>query len=541
MSESGSSSAPPAPPADSPEAPAPPPASRGLVASLGLPAIVALALGVLLAILLATDVWPGLRGPDNWRWGRRPVESIGGLFFVVVIFAAQVVVVGRLRQVWGGGRGRGPALASLVVLTFLQFGALTAAEPGGLSNVARRVLDPAFTSYHTIAIRQVDDVGDFLERYPRISDRFPVHGPSQPPGRVLFFHAINELVTATGSGPALLAFAESAGMPVPRGMPGTTDDERAGAFLAGFLLFGIAALTVVPLVVIAGGSCRPGGVAASLLFWVTVPSFALFAPQTDHLLLLLTATAAALGLEALRYAGQPRSLPLALAAGAVAGGALFFSFTVLAALGAWGLMLLGYFFLRARQGSGIPVARGASILGAALAGFLVLPAVIAAAGLDWFAVFRKCVEAAHRVQVHIHGREFSTWLVWNLVDFALFLSWPLVALAFVQARREVTAFARPASLAPATPCARDSEEPHHDAPAAPELPFALALFGALLVLDLSGRILGETGRIWMFLMPLAALAAGAHYSGRSYRTVVVVALAQFLVLLAMRGFLNVPG
>lgn len=527
------------------------PPRRGLVASLGLPTVVALALGVLLAILLATDVWPGLRGPDNWRWGRRPVESIGGLFLVVAIFAAQVVVVGRLRRLWAGGRGRGIALAWLVLLTFLQFGALTAAEPGGLSNVARRVLDPAFTSYHTIAIRQVDDVGDFLERYPRISDRFPVHGPSQPPGRVLFFHSINELVTATGTGPALLAFAESAGMPVPRGMPGTTDDERAGALAAGFLLFGIAALTVLPLVVMAGGSCRPGGVAASLLLWVTVPSFALFAPQTDHLLLLLTATAAALGLEALRYAGQPRSLPLALAAGLVAGGALFFSFTVLAALGAFGLALLGYFLLRARQGSGIPVARGGAILGVALAGFCVLPAVAAAAGLDWPAVFRTCVEAAHRVQVQIHGREFSTWVVWNLVDFVLFLGWPLVALVVVQARREATALVRPATFglatlapathAPATRCELDSEEHPDGSPAAPELPFALALLGALLVLDLSGRILGETGRIWMFLMPLAALAAGAHFSGRSYRAVVVVALAQFLVLLAMRGFLNVPG
>ena len=82
-------------------------------------------------------------------------------------------------------------LGAAVVLVFAQMVMLTAAQTGGLANVPVRVMDKAFTSYHTIS-RQVDDVGEFLERYPNIQRDFPAHGKSQPPGRVLFFHAINE-------------------------------------------------------------------------------------------------------------------------------------------------------------------------------------------------------------------------------------------------------------------------------------------------------------------------------------------------------------
>jgi hypothetical protein len=64
---------------------------------------------------------------------------------------------------------------------------------------------------------------------------------------------------------------------------------------------------------------------------------------------------------------------------------------------------------------------------------------------------------------------------------------------------------------------------------------------ALLVVDLSGTILGETGRIWMFLMPLAAVSAAQVVAARPFGAILPLAISQLIVLLAMRGSLNVPG
>ena len=45
----------------------------------------------------------------------------------------------------------------------------------------------------------------------------------------------------------------------------------------------------------------------------------------------------------------------------------------------------------------------------------------------------------------------------------------------------------------------------------------------------AARILGETGRIWMFLMPLAVGAAAASYRRRPLSAVVPLAAAQWIV------------
>ena len=83
---------------------------------------------------------------------------------------------------------------------------------------------------------------------------------------------------------------------------------------------------------------------------------------------------------------------------------------------------------RSLQDSGLRrVSRGRSalLLGVGVAGFLVVPLVTSAMGMNWPSVFRECTAAAHRIQVLVFGRTFATWVGWNLWDFVLFLGPPL--------------------------------------------------------------------------------------------------------------------
>jgi hypothetical protein len=345
---------------------------------------------------------------------------------------------------------------------------------------------------------------------------------------VLFFFAVNEWASEGGRASSLLALGERLGG-VPPGPPGTTDGQRAGAVAAGLLLLALGALALVPLTVIAGGRVEPEAAGATVLLASCLPSFVLFTPQTDHLVLLFTSSAAALAIETLRWAASRRAAPLlAFGAGLCASVAVFVSFTSLAALGAWGLALLGMgLFARFRNDPFPTPARGAVLGLAAAAGLAVVPAWTTAIGMDWPAVFREATGAAHRVQVLVHGRRYTTWVVWNVVDFVLFLG-PGLALAWLARTRAEARAARPGLAA----------EPHGPPI---EAPFGIALLVALVVLDVSGRILGETGRIWMFLMPLAVAAVALGTRGRSDRELVPLAVAQLVVLLALRAFWNVPG
>ena len=215
----------------------------------------------------------------------------------------------------------------------------------------RRVKDASFTSYHTIASR-VDDPADFLRRYHRIQATFPVHGPSQPPGRVMYFWAVDRV-----AGP-----------------------ER-GAVVAGYLLMAIGAMSLVPLVVLVGGRCAPGATGAAVLLMACLPSYLLFTPQTDHLILFLSLTAAALAVEGMRYASHRLAPALFFGAGLAAGLGIFVSFTTLAALGAWGLALAGLVAWGHARGAPFPTVRRIAMLAVAgVAGAAVVPAIAAGYG-----------------------------------------------------------------------------------------------------------------------------------------------------------------
>jgi hypothetical protein len=505
----------------------------------------AIVVAVLTALLLATDVFPGVRGPADggWRWERRPLEPLVPLVAVVVVFALTAAVALRLRRQSNvaARTKRNLLVAGGAGLVFVQMIVLTAVEPGGLANIPRRVLDPSFTSYHTIAAK-IESPHAFLQDYHRLQSRFPVHGPSQPPGRALFFWAVNRWAETPGCTAALLRLGESLGG-VPEHPPAvafsTTDAERAGALLAGWLLLGIGALCVVPVVALSGGCGGARAAGAALLLLAALPSTLLFTPQTDHLILLLTATAAALALSALRRAGLGSALVLSFLGGLSGSLAIFVSFTSLAALGAWGLALTAMFWLGSRSGDAAPrprltARRCTMILVAGGAGLLVLPVWTSALGMQWPAVFRECTAAAQRIQVLVFGRRYSTWVGWNLWDFVLFLGPPL-ALAWLAAIPGDVRLLRRAGMRrqPSTVATRE-----HDCSST--IPYALVLLFALLALDLSGRILGETGRIWMFLMPLAVVAVAVRVE-QSDRGLLTLASAQLLVLLALRMFLNVPG
>jgi len=452
---------------------------------------------LILCAILWTDVGGGLRGPESWRWARRVLSPSAPLAFSIVLFAATVFVAGRIRRWESSSPPRRHAwilaLGGAALLVFAQMIALTAAEPGGLSNLSRRVLDASFTSYDTVA-REIRDPADFLRNYHRLQDRFPVHGPSQPPGRALFFWASNRLA---------------------HGPP------EAEARHSALLLMMAGSLCVFPLAAIAGGRARPGAVAGAVLLFACVPSILLFTPQTDHLILLLTLCSAALLITSLRREGM-HALLSAAAGGFCAGAAMFVSFTSIAAMAAWVLaIVLGV--VRKK-----PAAQVVRTGAAALAGFVAAIAIPAALGMNWLEVFRECMAGAHRIQVLILGRQYATWVGWNLVDYALFLG-PALAIAAAAAASEEARALR----------SKDPEAAGMFEGRA-TFPFALAMFVMLFLLDLSGKILGETGRIWMFLMPLAVLGASAP--GRlAQRHLVSLAIAQFLFLLMLRMTWNVPG
>jgi hypothetical protein len=481
--------------------------------------------GFTVALVLAADLWPGLRGPSNWRWPRRPVESVAPLFGCAAVFCVQLLVAFRIRRVRAdcGFLVRTALLATATVLVFAQMVLFIATQRNGLANIPKVVLSNQATSYHTIA-GEVTDVRDFIRRYHLIQDQMIGHGRSHPPGRVLFFWQVNQWVASPERAEAVLRLGENIGS-VPPKRRGVADSLRAGALVAGFLLMGLGSLCLVPLATLLGGRGNAGAAGAGLLLMGIVPSYLIFNPMSDHLVLLISLSAGALIIEALRRADRPSAPVLAFSGGLISGLGAFVSFTTLAAVGAWGMVAVGMIVVAARRSEPIVTPRRATLLmGAGIAGLFVVPALTAGVGMNWPAVFERCMWHANQTQT-VHARRiYSTWVGWNLVDFTLFVGPPIAIVMLARARVELSAL-------------KTGRIAHRGRPL--ELPVALAFLVAITILDLSGVIMGEVGRVWLFFTPFVVAAAAKHLSECSNRALLSVAVAQFSVVLTMRAFLRV--
>lgn len=106
---------------------------------------------------------------------------------------------------------------------------------------------------------------------------------------------------------------------------------------------------------------------------------------------------------------------------------------------------------------------------------------------DTWSVWKVCL-LQHARFAPLFRRSYVSWLLFNPVEFLLFTSVP-VSVLFLAAT--------------VTSARRWWRERRHMG--LPLLPWAL--LGVLAAADLSGKNLGEVARLWMFLMPLASLAA----------------------------------
>lgn len=477
-----------------PEAPRP----RLPVALIAVQAALVVALAAWLLVLPRDIGWEG-----EWAWPVfGPAYPIGYLLapaLALVGFGGLVFYLWRsLRRERIASHRRGLAWSLAVTLAIgawcLQL-ALWSVAPNSVSRLAAIQLSDISTGYLGEAWR-IDDLGAWLRDYAREMPAKPEHVATHPPGAVVFFYAVRRLAEAVpalgdaalmaGSTAVNLTIAELAAeverYPTARWLGA---DGMATAVLASWLLGAAGAL--MPLVIFAalrGPAGEERALAAAALVALT-PSMLLFFPLLDQLI----ALASALMLAAL--AGTQRHWAWAAVAGLLVAGAMFISLGALA-LGALGGVFLLLRALRQAGASGDAAWSDTRSVFVPLLGFAggLLAGLGAwyAVGVDAAGVFSAGLGAHSEITGVASFRSYYVWVWLNLIEFGVFVGLPLAVLVAASAPGAWRALR---------------------ATAGQTLPAYLLAAGlvTLLLLDLSGMVKGETGRLWLFFAPW--LAAGA--------------------------------
>ena len=480
--------------------------------------------GVVISVLIATGVLT-VGVPGEWVWTRvAPVSLIAAVPALVVGLgvAGGLAALARYR----GGKVAG-VLCLLVVGGFLLQLAVGYVSVLPLSGEAAIVTIVPYIGGYFYQATRVDDTWQFVREYAEwmrpvnLEDRVLGHLGDHPPGLVVFYvsairlmeacpvaaRAVNRVAATLAPGGEGVAHA-AAGAELTR-------PQLAAVWLSGWLLRFCMALTVLPFYGLARRVCERDVAVKCAMLFTFVPAFYVFSPSPDQLFVMSSVLIAHL----MAKAWQERKVwPAAL------GGCVLFvalnltvALVVLVALGGIAGALSARVRMREGEGQGVLLSRVGCTVSGVVGGFLIVLVACRLGGYDavevWVTALRKHSEFG--TQFH---RTYWKWLLVNPLEFWAFFGIPaggmvLWRLAGAGNRAGVRGLGRDVPL--------------------------LSLVALLLVLNLSGKNLGEVARLWMFLMPFAALGAREVLRKVGVEMVAVLAAAQVIQIVALKLCLDV--
>jgi len=508
---------------------------RAFVLLWGIIAVATL-LTAAIIVTVGARVWQiGLSGPGGWQWKYYALPANWTAWALVPPVVAFLAIV-TLTLTPAGFRM--PLLRWSSVTQVLRFAILflslwglweTLPEiaPLGTYEGVLTTSNPYAGGYYLEAVQatRVMGVRDYLRRYPQRIGSLEVIGPmghlaDHPPGAVLVHWFLNALMAGSPAlaetlWPVTELNLQAANRAMELMRTWLTQAELAGMWASMHFFRLAAALAALAALFLARSLYTQEASWLAAALTALIPSLHLFGPYPDQVLPVLAVSA---------YLAYHMALRRKSRVWAAAGGALLFvgmqfslAFLAVIALIAISFFLTLFFISEARPS----LRSGATLAVAGLCGF-VLPLLAAWCFLDydslsvWMTCYRK-----HASFAVVFPRPYFKWVLFAPVEASLFAGVPLACLFLLALWRNRSAW-------------RPGKQPMD------VLPWSLVIL--LAVLSLSGKNLGEVGRLWMFLMPFGSVAVAGLLAGHfpRWRLAAAAVLAlMFAQLICFRGSLDV--
>ncbi|HTP08686.1 MAG TPA: hypothetical protein VMP08_10570 [Anaerolineae bacterium] len=443
--------------------------------------LIATFLTVAYLVGLTFNLTPWLRGPNEWRWAYAIPGTLSRLWPSAVLLSVYLVGAPWLVK-------RPPSrrttvlviLAATVMTPLLQFALLYVDHPDVKAPLFYRTVSSLSGGYFNVGA-EVTNISDFLHHFVELVPTFPLHPQTHPPGVPLLFAwgrlFFEQNPGLASSASAILRAYQCNNLPLmnlPNSAIASAVVQMSVPVLAG--------LVVWPLYYLGRSVFDRATALRAALLWPLLPTVALWATRWDPVYALFTV----LALLAVHFALSRRKLIGFEIGGLIFSIGLFFTLGNIVIALFLGVYTLFWLWAHSDRPRFTWLLSGVLLFGAgALVWWVALWLIY---GLDPIALWRTAVG------IHLGlERSYSTWLVFDLYDFLVFMGIVIGVLWIARIGRAV----------------REARAPQR---AIDVLTFTSA--AGLLLLDLSGTSRGEVARLWAFLLPLPLLSAVYHLSDR---------------------------
>ena len=436
---------------------------------------------ILLAI--AFNISPYLRGPapypPDWQWPYQFTNTFSKVWFPAIIISCIIYLLIKIENftLQKIKKNEKRIACLLVFLGFLFQIAILYYNRAGIFVIAQRVVNPHISGYFSASLT-ITDIGDFFSRFNENLAQYPMYAEYHPPGAILFYWMINSSLRPFSS---LFSFMNTL-IPAHNDFAGMwmdlADFQKAGALFSAFIVILLTNATIIPLYFCAKLLYGVKVALRSMFIYIFVPSITLFAPLNDIFIPLFSAFSIFYFLKGIKFFKQIDFFlsGLFLFLGT------FFSLTFLPFFIFFPSYLL-LFFIKRRIRFKISNLR---IIIYFLYGF-ISPVILLFVlfGLNSLQTVNLITKLHLMAQ---QGREYGTWLFYNLYDFFLFAGLPLslsfIYMCYLSVQGLLKSGVNWTKLNP-------------------------LLFSFLIMLaavELSGTVRAETARIWTPFIPLLVLS-----------------------------------
>lgn len=407
-------------------------------------------------LIIGKNISPFLRGPGEWppewRWPYLFVNTTNKLWLPLIIilitFGFTYFIEKRKVKL-----NNWLFLILFISLSYLFQLSILYFSRSGLSVLIHRIINPDLNGYFTEAMK-INNLSEFIANYQKNVLSFSMHATGHPPGVLLFFWVMEKIVN-------LIPFLKSISVnlipyhfDVKLIWNSLTITQRSTAIISAFLIPFLGSLNIIPLYFLVIKLFNYKTAIRATLISIFVPALTLFTPLPDVFFSLFFLASFYFFIKGL----NDKNMYSMLLSGLIFSIGLFFSLTILP------LIFINIFYLIKNKNI-------------KLSFYFVLGSVIFYLVLYLFKY--KVFTVSYTLMTGLpKNRSYLSWIFYNLYDFFVFTGIPIIIIYLTMFVKKI------------------------------KEPLFVAFTIMLLILNFSGAVKGEVGRIWIPLMfPLVIIVS----------------------------------
>lgn len=482
---------------------------------------------LLFCLAIGFDISPFLRGPSpyppEWRWPYFFVNTLNQIYPTLIITGFAIILFNFIeKKELFVKKHRRLFLLTVMILGYLFQLSILYFSRSGIGVLIHRIINPQLNGYFTASLT-IHDFASFLRNYNNQVMHFIYHAKAHPPGAILLFYIINQFANLIPAVSKIANHFSPSHADVRQTWNMLLPNQKTGAVFAGFFIPFLSMLSIIPLYYSVLLISSERAAARSVFLFLFIPSLVFFIPINDAFLHIFSISSFYFFLKGLFNKSRSNYF----LSGTILFLGVFFNLSLLPIVVFLVLYFLFFIYLRSSQRKDATgntqrqkiladmlqaMSRGLFFL----CGFLSIPAFL-------FFVFQfNFIQVTQTIMAHvpdIHTRSYRIWIFYNLYDFFVFSGIP-TTLIFFLAIKNYFLFLSNKQLK-----------------LLPILSISFTLM--LLILNFSGSVRGETGRLWSVYMPFMTLIAAAFLTDElrlPTKYFAVFLLLQVLQIVVMQEF-----